>query len=185
MDRVTAAQSTEAWLDVLQQLMPQGLAWPRDDEANQTKLLRALAKQLADIDAQADALQQEMTPANARELLDEYEQYLGLPECGAPQQQIAERQAAAVEKDQRKGRLQAWNIEQRGADLGFHITVEEHFPHHCLRGCTYPLYEEKYRHLLRIRVHGTDEGDANTLECTLKQFKLGGKYYEFVYEGNQ
>ncbi|MEI8607802.1 DUF2313 domain-containing protein [Enterovibrio sp. Hal110] len=102
MDRVTAAQSTEAWLDVLQQLMPQGLAWPRDDEANQTKLLRALAKQLADIDAQADALQQEMTPANARELLDEYEQYLGLPECGAPQQKTAERQAAAVEKDQRK-----------------------------------------------------------------------------------
>ncbi|SKA75010.1 hypothetical protein SAMN02745132_04875, partial [Enterovibrio nigricans DSM 22720] len=75
--------------------------------------------------------------------------------------------------------------------------VEEIFPHHCLRGCTYPLYEEKYRHLLRIRVKGITQAYATCLddcltplvsqtaailECTLNQFKLGGKYYEFIYE---
>ncbi|WP_325893034.1 putative phage tail protein [Grimontia sp. NTOU-MAR1] len=184
MDRVTRAQSTDAWLDVLQQLMPQGIAWPRDLDANQTRLLRALATSLADIDALTDALQQETTPEQSRLLLGEYEQYLGLPECSEQPLSLMERQAIAVEKDLRKGRLQAWNIEQRAKDLGFRITVKEHFPHHCLRGCTYPLYEEKYRHLLRVIVHDIPEAEGNQLECTLTQFKLGGKYYEFIYKGS-
>ncbi|STO57634.1 putative phage tail protein [Grimontia hollisae] len=184
MDRVNRAQSTDAWLDVLQQLMPQGIAWPRDLDANQTRLLRALAKNLADIDALTDTLQQETTPEHAYFVLGEYEQYLGLPECTEQPLSVAERQATAVEKDHRKGRLQAWNIEQWGTDLGFLITVKEHFPHHCLRGCTYPLYEEKYRHLLQVIVHDTPEAGGKQLECTLTQFKLGGKYYEFIYVGN-
>ncbi|WP_157515816.1 putative phage tail protein, partial [Grimontia marina] len=99
MDRVTRAQSTDAWLDVLQQLMPQGIAWPRDLEANQTRLLRALATSLADIDALTDALQQETTPEQSHLLLGEYEQYLGLPECIEQSLSLSERQATAVEKD--------------------------------------------------------------------------------------
>ncbi|MBV7262553.1 DUF2313 domain-containing protein [Photobacterium sp. WH24] len=194
---VVSAQSRDAWLDVLQQLMPQGMAWSRDNDANQTKLLRALAKHLAELDTSCDSMAREMLPNQTQTLLEDYEQYLGLPECENASETITDRRQAVVMKDRRKGGLATWQIEQLAADLGFDVTVEEIFPHHCLRDCMYPLHPERYRHVLRVTVHNLPNArmtcldhvltplvsnNAGILECTLNRYKLAGKYYEFIYE---
>lgn len=193
---VESAQSVDAWLDVLQQLMPQGEAWPRDEEAAQTKLLRALAKHLADLDAEAAKLQFEMIASQANLLLPEYEQYLGLPECGEEQQTMEERRRAVELKDKRKGGQATWQIEQLAADLGFEVVVHEHFPHHCLRDCLTHIYPERYRHVLDIDVLTGPEGRFTCIdnvliplttgnrspECVLNRYKLAGKYYDFYYK---
>ncbi|WP_281544658.1 putative phage tail protein [Grimontia sp. SpTr1] len=195
MDRVTRAQSTDAWLDVLQQLMPQGIAWPRDMDANQTRLLRALATSLADIDALTDALQQETTPEQSHLLLSEYEQYLGLPECAEKEQTISSRRAAAESKDRLKGVQSAFHIEEIAARSGFNIKVREQFPHHCLRDCNTPIYPERYRHVLDIDVFTSPSARFTCLdtiltplnsgesspECLLNRYRLAGKYYDFFY----
>ncbi|MFA0056135.1 YmfQ family protein [Vibrio echinoideorum] len=189
--------SVEQWTNSIMAQMPRGILWQRSASLDLHKYAAGYAPRLEAVEVSADSLLLEMRPETTRQSLDEWEEYLGLPECQVQNRTFESRRAAVVEKYHRKGGLQAWNIDKLGADLGFDIEIEEIFPHHCLRGCTYPLYEEKYRHLLRIRVKGITQAYATCLddcltplvsqtaailECTLNQFKLGGKYYEFIYE---
>ncbi|MDA0148864.1 YmfQ family protein [Vibrio sp. LaRot3] len=195
MGRLTA-QNTEAWLEVLQLLMPQGLAWPKGNDAELTKLLRALAKALADTDSQCDAIEIEMTPSQANILLPEYEAYLGLPECEGQLGDIQSRRHAVETKDKMQGGLATWQIEQLAATLGYKVKVEHILPHHCLRACTHPIWVDSWRHKLKVtvfdmpNVHMTCldnvmtpliNSDARVLECTLNKYKMGGKYYDFHY----
>lgn len=196
---VISAQNSDAWLSVLQQLMPQGLAWNKEQTSNQTKLLRALAIALAETDSECDEIEMEMVPSNANILLSDYETYLGLPECDSQGETITDRRTAVVTKDKMKGGLATWQIEALAADLGYTITVTETWPHHCLRSCTYPLWPQRYRHILTITVYGIPSvhftcldsvlvpllsGDAQILECMLNKYKMAGKYYDFIYEGD-
>lgn len=177
--------------------MPRGMLWQRDNSLNLYKYAAGYAPRLELAEISADGLMLEMRPESTFQLLDEWETYLGLPECDVGKQTIDARRDAVTEKYYRKGGLQAWNIEKLAADLGFDVDVQELFPHHCLRGCDYPLYEEKYRHILRIYVKGITQAYATclddcltplvsetaaVLECTLSKFKMAGKYYEFYYE---
>ena len=92
------------------------------------------------------------------------------------------------------------SIQKLAEDLGFTVQVDETFPHHCLRSCIYPLWEQKYRYILRVTVYGIPgaymtclddvltpllTSDAGVLECTLNRYKLGGLYYEFYYANEQ
>ena len=192
------AQNTDAWLDVLQLLMPQGLAWNKSNKSNQTKLLKALAKALESTDTECESIQMEMLATNANILLPEREKYLGLPECDSQGATITDRRNAVVTKDKMQGGLATWQIEELAADLGFTIQVEEIYPHHCLRSCVYPLVAERYRHTLKVKVLEMPDvrftcldnvltplinNDARVLECTLNRYKMGGKYYEYIYQG--
>lgn len=189
--------SVEAWTSSLQQQTPRGLAWPSAVTSDLYKYIKGYAPRLAAAENNADLLLLEMRPETTVQLLPEREKYLGLPECNIDNQNFESRRQAAIEKDHRKGGLQTWNVEKLAADLGYTISVDELFPHHCLRGCTYPLYEEKYRHILRVTVYKITDAymtclddvltplvtnDARILECTLNKFKMAGKYYEFYYD---
>lgn len=189
--------AVDAWSHALQQQTPRGLAWSSDAKSDLYKYIKGYAPRLAAAETNADLLLLEMRPESTVQLLPEWETYLGLPECNIENQTFESRRQAVVEKYHRKGGLQTWNVEKLAADLGFTITVDELYPHHCLRGCTYPLYEDKYRHILRVTVYGIPDAymtclddvltplvtsDARILECTLNKFKLAGKYYEFYYD---
>lgn len=191
-----SAQNQEAWLDALTQLMPRGLAWNTQQQSGQTKLLSPIAKAMADTDDLCDKLAAEMLPSNTYLLLEEREAYLGLPECEHQGQTLVERRNAIVTKDKQRGGLAPFQIEALAANLGFEIKVEEIFPHHCLRGCAYSLHPQRYRHTLKVKVlnaHNAkmtvldnvltplNSNDVRVLECTLNKYKMGGKYYEFIY----
>ncbi|ENM3953878.1 YmfQ family protein [Vibrio cholerae] len=189
--------SVEQWSNSIMQQMPRGVIWQRETTLDLYKYAAGYAPRLEAAEISAEGLLFEMRPETTLQMLPEWEDYLALPECNAGKQAIESRRAAVVEKYHRKGGLQAWNIEKLASDLGFDVEVQELFPHHCLRGCDYPLYEEKYRHILRIHVKGITQAYATCLddcltplvsqtaailECTLNRFKMAGKYYEYIYE---
>lgn len=190
------AHSIDDWLHALQQVMPRGKAWPRDQNADLTRFLRALARRLSRAEANGDMLLAEMRPETTFQLLEEWEGYLELPECGLARGSIEERRAAVVEKYHRKGWLAPWQIEAVAAALGFTVSVHVILPHHCLRSCMYPLYPARYRWLLQIDVQEIKGGRftcidnvmtpllserASALECVLSKYRLGGTGYEYIY----
>lgn len=194
------AHSVTEWLTALQQVMPRGKAWPRDNDADLNRFLRALAARLTRIEYDASRLHVEMRPETTLQLLPEWEQYLALPECGIAATTTEARRRAVVEKYRRKGGLATWQIEAAAAALGFTIKVTAVLPHHCLRDCMYPLHPARYRWLLKVEVQDSDAGrftcvdDVMTplisgrtreLECLLKNYRMGGTGYEFFYtDGN-
>ncbi len=190
------AHSVEQWGEALQQQMPRGRAWPRDVDADLPKYVMGFAKRLADLELSADQLLLEMRPETTVQLLPEWEEYLGLPECDISGQSFEQRRAAVVEKYHRKGGLQIWMIEQIAAALGFNVKVTEQWPHHVLRSVTYPIYPASTRFILRVDVYDLPEerftvldnvlvplrGTAPLmLECVLNRLKLAGFYYDFNY----
>lgn len=192
------SHNQQEWTQALMLQMPRGAAWPSEQNGDLYKYVSGYAPRLEAVETNADLLLDEMRPEKTIQLLPEWETYLGLPDCQTGVQAFESRRNAVVEKHYRKGGLQPWNIEKLAADLGFTVRVEKIYPHHCLRGCTYPLNEAKYRHVTRITVLGITQAYAScldtcltplvsqtaaALECTLNKFKLGGKYYEFVYGG--
>lgn len=189
--------SVAQWTSSLLAQMPRGVLWQRATSLDLYKYAQGYAPRLERAEASADNLLFEMRPESTLQLLPEWEEYLGLPECvAAPVTNLEYRRYAVVEKYHRKGGLQAWNIQKLATDLGFTVEVDETFPHHCMRSCTYPLWEQKYRYILRVTVYGIPgaymtclddiltpllTSDARVLECTLQRYKVGGLYYEFYY----
>ncbi|TCW05557.1 uncharacterized protein DUF2313, partial [Raoultella sp. BIGb0138] len=112
------AHSVTEWQDALQQNMPRGRAWPRDENADLTALIKAISPRLNRLEVNADLLLQEMRPETTIQLLPEWETYLGLPECNIPSEDFLVRRAAVVEKYHRKGGLAPWQIEGVAAALG-------------------------------------------------------------------
>ncbi|WP_447077664.1 YmfQ family protein [Shewanella algae] len=189
--------SVTQWTASLMAQMPRGILWPREVTLDLSKYAAGYAPRLERAEASADELLYEMRPETTTKLLDEWEEYLGLPECKSDLgNNIEYRRYAVVEKYHRKGGLQAWNVQKLATDLGFTVEVDEAFPHHCLRGCTYPLWGPQYRYIMRVTVYGIPgaymtclddvltpllTSDAGVLECTLNRYKLAGLYYEFYY----
>lgn len=132
------AHSVEDWLHALQQVMPRGKAWPREQNADLTRFLRALARRLSRVESSSDVLLKEMRPETTFLMLEDWEGYLELPECNLPTGTVEDRRSAVVEKYHRKGGLAPWQIEDVARTLGFTITVRVILPHHCLRNCMYP-----------------------------------------------
>lgn len=189
--------SVAQWTSSILAQMPRGIIWQRATSLDLYKYAQGYAPRLERAEASADNLLFEMRPESTLQLLPEWEEYLGLPECVAePVTNLEYRRYAVVEKYHRKGGLQAWNIQKLATDLGFTVEVDETFPHHCMRSCTYPLWEQKYRYILRVTVYGIPgaymtclddiltpllTSDARVLECTLQRYKVGGLFYEFYY----
>ncbi|BBV67857.1 hypothetical protein STW0522KLE44_42450 [Klebsiella sp. STW0522-44] len=194
------AHSVDDWLYALQQVMPRGKAWPRDANADLTRLLRALARRLSRVETNGDLLQPEMRPETTFQLLPEWESYLGLPECDLPGGTVEARRLAVVEKYRRKGGLAPWQIEAVAAALGFTVRVNVILPHHCMRSCMYPLQPSRYRWILQIEVLSITGGRftcldnvmiplisdrARELECLMTKYRLGGTAYDFIYLGEE
>lgn len=193
------AHSVEAWLNALQQVLPRGKAWSREENADLTAFLRGLAYRLSRAESNADLLLTEMRPETTKQLLEEWEEYLALPECDIGAGTFEDRRRAVTEKYHRKGGLAPWQIEAVAAALGFNVRVNVILPHHCMRSCMYPLWPFRYRWLLQIEVLDVSGGRftcmdnvmtpllsdrARELECVLTKYRLAGTGYEYIYEGD-
>lgn len=191
------SNAVSAWTDVLQQLMPRGRAWSRESTSDLHKLVNSISARYERAENNSHTLLNEMRPEATQQLLPEWEEYLGLPECEATEQSFELRRSAVVEKDRRRGGLQTWQIEQLAAALGFTVKIYEKWPHSVLRGVDYPLYPASTQFVLQVDVYGIPEerftvldsvltplrGNAPlVLECVLNRLKLAGFYYDFNYE---
>lgn len=190
------SNSVAAWTHVLQQLMPVGKAWSRDASSDLHRLVNTLAKRYQRAEVNAHKLRSEMRPETTVQMMDDWETYLGLPECSSSNITFEARRAAVVEKHHRKGGLAAWQIQKLCEDLGFEVEVKEARPHHCLRSCMSPIYPSRFRYLLLIKVSKIPNGRftvtdnvltrlmgdrAIAFECLLNSYCLAGTSYEIEY----
>lgn len=121
--------SADAYLTQLQALLPQGAAWPREAQATLTRLLQAVADELARMDARADALIDEADPRTTAELLVDWERVAGLPEpCITAPQTIADRRAALTGKLASSGGQDRAFYIAIALALGYEVTITEFRP---------------------------------------------------------
>lgn len=110
----------------LANLLPRGRAWPAEAGSTRAQLLGALTPPLARLDARAQALLIDAFPRTAVELLDAWEQTLGLPDpCAGVQPTVALRQAQVVARFQGFGGQSVGFFVTFAALLGFAITIQE------------------------------------------------------------
>lgn len=196
--------TADAYREQLQALLPLGDAWPRRPDALLTKLLAALAEELARVDARSDQLLSEALPAAALELLSDWERVAGLPDaCSAElATTFAERRQNVVSVlTQQGGASRAWFI-AFAARLGYEIEIDEFRPFITgLSKCGDVLNGgHSVRHTWRVRVSGarytpfragaSQCGDllgkitrAEDLECRLKRLKQAHTNLIISYEG--
>lgn len=146
--------TAEDYLQQLQELSPHGPAWPRSAEAVSTRILAALATELARVDARVDNLLEEADPRTATEMLDDWERLFCLPdECLAEASTVAERRARLVQKMVFHGGQSRQFFIEFLAALGYPgVTIDEFRPFRAYSKCNAPLNQNGWRHVWRVRV---------------------------------
>ncbi len=123
------AHSAEDYLLSLQQLIPEGQAWPRETDAVLTRLLAGMAEEPARVEARSEALVEEADPRETVELLPDWERVAGLPdECTAAAETIGQRQQALVARLTARGGQSPRYFIDLAAALGFEIEIVERRP---------------------------------------------------------
>lgn len=199
-----AAMTDEDYLRQLQALLPPGRAWPRTNDATLTKLLRAMAKELARVDQRVADLIDESDPRTTREMLADWERVCGLPDtCSASVATTLQERRAAVEAKltARGGQSKAYYT-ALAAKLGYAIEIDNFRPFICgISRCGQVLNGgPRVRYQWRVRVLGprytafrtgaSQCGDllgkvtrADDLECKLQRLKPGYSRLIVSYEG--
>jgi uncharacterized protein YmfQ (DUF2313 family) len=121
------------YLRQLQALLPPGPAWPKDDEAMLTRILGALAAELARVDGRAWILLEEADPRTVAELFVDWERVAGLPDACAVafggDQTFAQRRAALLGRLTTLGGQSPAYFVGLAAALGYAITITEFKEH--------------------------------------------------------
>lgn len=188
------------YLRQLQALLPPGPAWPKDDDATLTRLLGALAAELARVDGRAQQLVEEADPRTVAELFADWERVAGLPDACAQAfgggQTMAQRRAALVGRLTTLGGQSPAYFIGLAAALGYAITITE-FRAHCVNDdVEQPLYDTAWNFawqvnaalntVTAITVDSTVEdplaawGNA-LLECVIKRLKPAHTAVLFSY----
>lgn len=167
------AVTQEQYLNAGLQLLPQGLVWQRSADSNLAKLINVRAAQLARVNSIAHSLVGERIPANAQILIDEWENYFGLPDnCGSETPSLDTRRQAIVAKDNEVGSFNKYYLEELARQRGFEITVVAHHPHHCLRDCTYPLHPQENWWRVFVYTKSQSIRNATCLDDVLNELVL-------------
>lgn len=115
----------ELSLNAFMALLPPGLAWPRDADAELTKLSRALAYEYSRIDKRGLDLLEEVDPRTTIEMIDDWERVFGLPdECDQPDT-LAGRRVALQGKMVGHLDPSIANIISIAASVGYTINIYE------------------------------------------------------------
>lgn len=192
--------SADAYAAQLAQLLPQGAAWPREQDTVLANLVSALAQDPARLDAAMHALLTELDPSQALLMLEEWERVCGLPdECSQPGETIAERREAIVAKlSAQGGQTPEYFAELATLLAGAPCTVREYRPFRAGRSAvgdalsngdwvhTFTIHapETPIRH---FRTGQSATGEAlrkwgnERLECTLKRLAPAHTIVIFSY----
>ncbi|VFS62685.1 Uncharacterized protein conserved in bacteria (DUF2313) [Leminorella grimontii] len=157
-----------------------------------------LGDELARIDAVGDRLLNEMFADNAFMLLSDWEAFAEAYPIVRPDNDLTidNRRLALAAKLKMTGTLCTKFFEQLAADRGYSIQIRDHYPHHCLRPCTYPLYPESnwwtayvyvgapFLHNMTVldgvttRLKVYDYGD---LECLLDRYRPAHIHFVYIF----
>ena len=121
--------SVEEYRNFLLNLLPRGLAWPRESKWFIFKCVDALAIEFHRVQIRADILRSETDPRNTTELLEEWEAVVGIPDgCAPPAPTLDRRRADIVARLTHEGAITHQFYIAFAAYLGFTITITEYRP---------------------------------------------------------
>lgn len=193
-----------AYRSQLQALLPPGDAWPRAVDATLTKLLDAIAEELARIDSRALNAVDESDGRMALELLADWERVCGLPDsCSASMAiTLQDRRGAVIAKLTALGGASRAYFIALAASMGYTIEIDEFRPFIAgLNRCGDILsggHSVRYQWRVRVpnarytsfRSGSSQCGDllgkiarAEDLECKLNRLKPAHTHLIFDYEG--
>lgn len=196
--------TSDQYLRLLQSLLPQGAAWPRDEESALTALLGALADELARLHNRAEELFNEADPRVTLEMLTDWERATGLPDsCTGAADTIQERREFLVQRLTSRGGQSIAYFREVATAIGYdNVTIEEYSPFECgASECGDPLNgSSSVRYEWRVLVPGprvtdfqcgeSECGDplgdidkAADLECLLTRLKPAQSSLIFAYQG--
>lgn len=196
------ALSKDDILRILQQFLPQGLAWPRALSSVLSKLLRSAGALYEQLDLRLQELLLELNPATATELLTEWEDFTRvIDDCCVVPGTIEERRARVVLKLNEQGGPSIPYLLGLAEGLGYQdTTITEFRPATCEMACDGPVVTEIWRYVWQVNLphegdnHSffradsvcTDPVDAfstGVLECRFSKIKPAHTYVIFTYEG--
>lgn len=153
------AYTSDEYLAMLQDLLPPGAAWTREEGTALSSLLAALAGEAGRVDLSAHRLMDEEALGSAAlALLSDWERVCGLPDAcsSAWATTLAERRAAVVAKLSSRGGQGGAYFRSLAATLGYSVTITEFRPFICgLNRCGDILNGgHAVRHVWSVTVHG-------------------------------
>lgn len=143
--------SAADYLGALQALLPRGRAWPRDPDATLSALLEGFAGRFADSNADANTLLVEAFPATAGQMLQEWEDSLGLPGVyGVTPGTTQGRQAAVVAALTDTGGQSATYFITLAGRLGYTITITQFRAYNVGMSVVAPIYHDDWAHTWQV-----------------------------------
>lgn len=147
------AHNAEEYADQLQQLMPRGLAWSREKNSSNSKLIAGKAEELARIEARAIHLcLYEFYAHTTRELLPEWEEEWGLPDtCRVLGATYEERIEDLLRKIRSLGGQSIAYLISVAKSMGIDITIKEFKPFRAgISRAGDRLYDRKWRFVFHV-----------------------------------
>ncbi|EDL3486740.1 hypothetical protein CRW58_12665 [Salmonella enterica subsp. enterica serovar Newport] len=170
----------------LLQLLPDGLAWNKAPDSVLAALCLGLSQSTARVDWTGQQLLDERFPDRSRLLLDDWERFLGLPECDMTGASLQERQRYAGNKYRMKPSVNREFYIKLAAGFGFDIDIQPS-PESQWISIINVRTTIGYRHmnvldniLTPLRIY-----DASALECILNRYKPAWQTFRYVYESSQ
>ena len=122
-----------AYKNQLLNLVPLGLAWPRQPNLRRDDLLEAKAAELARVDSRVADMLREADPRTALETLPDWERVAGLPDgCTVTSSiTIQERRTRLVQKLTSTGGQSPQYFKDIAEELGYETEIIEHSPFTC------------------------------------------------------
>ncbi|EBK3089846.1 DUF2313 domain-containing protein [Salmonella enterica] len=167
----------------LLQLLPDGLAWNKAPDSVLAALCLGLSQSTARVDWTGQQLLDERFPDRSRLLLDDWERFLGLPECDMSGAGIQERQRYAGNKYRMKPSVNREYYIQLAAGFGFEIDIQPATDTQWA-SVIHVRSQVDWRHmnvldniLTPLRIY-----DASALECILNRYKPAWQEFRYVYD---
>lgn len=192
--------SADQYAQLLKDLLPPGLAFPREPGTDIERFLQGAAVELARVDARAESLAVEVNPATTTELLTDWERAAGLPDrcAGVLEETLQGRRNALLAKLTSIGGQSIEYFISVARALGYEISISEFRPFRAgLSRAGDPLTNGKWRFVWRVnapeesiiyfRAGLSAAGEAlaswgnEPLECKLNQLKPAHTRIIFSY----
>lgn len=189
----------EKYSTMLHNLLPRGLAWPRQKDTTLTALLEALGVEFQRVDGRVQNMLEEAYPLTASELLTDWERLVGLPEeCEGLAETIQRRREAVDNKLSTIGGQSPGYYISVAARLGYEITITEFNPFRVGEDAAGdPLYGEDWAYAWQVnapeesvKYFAAGEGAAgeplatwgnSLLECVISRLKPAHTIVIFAY----
>lgn len=169
IDDLPPSTLREHYVQLLQNLLPPGPAWPRDHNSLLAKMIDGFAEEFAAIDVRSSILIREADPSTTSELLADWERVAGLPDlCTGVPVSVALRRELLVAKLTNVGGQSKLFFINLAAKLGYEITITEFRPFRTTSHVNEHLADSAWNFVWRV----------NSAQNTIRKFKATSRVNE-------